>query len=108
MITPGVSNNGDGLVQHTATHGGILAVQMRPNYLLEHRRSAVAGWLASRTLEPRVVRSNPGLSVSVACVPGRNTLPLIARVFSDRTLKPVGPFYLVSVPAEVKDPTRVI
>ena len=39
---------------------------------------------------------------------GKNTLPLIARVFSDRTLKIVGPFYLMSMPGEVKDPTRVI
>ena len=30
------------------------------------------------------------------------------RVFSDRTLKIVGPFYLVSMPGEVKDPTRII
>ena len=68
----------------------------------------VAGWLASRTLDPRVVSSNPGISVTRACVPGQNTLPLIARVFSDRTLKIVGPFYLVSMPGEVKGPTRVI
>ena len=68
----------------------------------------VAGWLASRTLDPRVVSSNPGRSVTCGCVPGQNTLPLIARVFSDRTLKIVGPFYLVSMPGEVKDPTRVI
>ena len=65
----------------------------------------MAGWLASRTLDPRVVNLNPGLSVTRACVPGQNTLPLIARVFSDRTLKIVGPFYL---PGEVIDPTRVI
>ena len=69
---------------------------------------AVAGWLASRTIDPRVVSSNPGRSVTCGCVPGQNTLPLIARVFSDRTLKIVGPFYLVSMPGEVKDPTRVI
>ena len=68
----------------------------------------MAGWLASRTLDPRVVSSNPGLSVTCACVPGQNTLPLIARVFSDRKLKIVGSVYLVSMPGEVKDPTRVI
>ena len=62
----------------------------------------VAGWLASRTLDPRVVSSGR----SCGCVPGQNTLPLIARVFSDRTLNIVGPFYLVSMPGEVKDPTR--
>ena len=59
-------------------------------------------------LDPRVVRSSPGLSVACACVPGQNTIPLIARVFSDRALKIVGPFYPVSMPGEVKDPTRVI
>ena len=70
---------------------------------------AVAGWLASRTLDPRVVSSKSGLSVACACVPGQNTTTkLIARVFSDRTLKIVGPFYLVAMPGEVKDPTRVI
>ena len=68
----------------------------------------MAGWFASRTLDPRVVRSNPGRSVTRACVPGKNTLPLIARVFSDMTLKIVGPFYLVSMPGEEKDLTLVI
>ena len=55
------------------------------------------------------MRSNPGLSMTLACVPGQNTLiPLIACVFSDVTLKIVGPFYLVSMPGEVKDPTLVL
>ena len=76
--------------------------------LIQWSWGAVAGWLASRTIDPRVVSSNPGRSVTCGCVPGQNTLPLIARVFSDRTLKIVGPFYLVSMPGEVKDPTRVI
>ena len=69
---------------------------------------AAGAWLASRTIDPRVVSSNPGLSVACACVPGQNTLPLIACVFSVRTLKIVGPLYLVSMPGEIKDPTRVI
>ena len=59
-------------------------------------------------LDPRVVSSNPGRAVTCACVPGQDTLPQFARVFSDMTLKIVGPFYLVSVPGEVKDPTLVI
>ena len=58
--------------------------------------------------DARVVRSNPGLSVSFACVPGQNTLRLIARVLSDRTLTIVGPFYLVPMPGEVKKTTPVI
>ena len=52
--------------------------------------------------------SNPGRSVTCGCVPGQNTLPLIARIFSDRTLEIVGPFYPVSMSGEVKDPTLVI
>ena len=70
--------------------------------------SAIAGWLASRTLDPRVVRSNPGLFVTCTCVPGQNTSPQIAPVLSARTLTIVGPFYLVSLPGEVYNPTRVI
>ena len=73
------------------------------NYYGERRGAVVA----SRTLDPRVVRSNPGQSVTCACLPGKR-LPLIARVFSGRTLKIVGPFYLVSMPGEVKDPTLVM
>ena len=53
------------------------------------------GVVASRTLDPRVVRSSPGLSVTRSWA---NTLPQIVRVFSDRTLKIVGPLCLVSVP----------
>ena len=50
---------------------------------------------------------NPGLSVSLACVPGRNTTKLIARVFSDGMLKIVHLFYPVSyVRGEVKDPAQ--
>ena len=94
-----------------ASHGTTVA-EVRSEWRRRRRHSpkwsAVAGWLASRTLDPRVVRSNPSVSVTCARVPGQNTLPLIARVFSDRTLKIVGPFYLVSVPGEVKDLTRVI
>ena len=58
--------------------------------------SSRAPWLASRTLDPRIQRSRPDLSVTCARVPGQNTLPLIARVFSDRTLKLVSPFYPMS------------
>ena len=63
--------------------------------------------VASRMLDPWVVRLNPGLSVTCACVSGQNTT-LIARVFSDRTLTIVGPFYLVSMPGEVIDPALAI
>ena len=54
--------------------------------------------------EGREFESRPSRDMTCACVP--DTLPQFARVFSDMTLKIVGPFYLVSVP--VKDPTLVI
>ena len=76
-------------------------------YFATETWSAVVERLARRTLDPRVVRSNPGRSVLFAGVPGQSTLPLIARVFSDWTLEIVGPFYLVSMPGEVY-PTLVI
>ena len=34
-------------------------------------------------------------------------LPRFASVFSDETLKAVDPFYLVSMPGEIKDPTSL-
>ena len=49
-----------------------------------HYWSAVVEWLASQTLDLRVVRSNPGLSITRACP------------------------RLVSMPGEVKDPTLVV
>ena len=59
-------------------------------FTVERRGGAVA----SRTLDPRVVRSNPGLSVTCAVFLSETLLLIIARVFSDRTLKIVRPFYL--------------
>ena len=53
------------------------------------------GVVASRTLDPRVVRSSPGLSVTRSWA---KQCTQIVRVFSDRTLKIVGPLCLVSVP----------
>ena len=82
----------------------------KPKSWLRHCNtwSAVAGWLASRTLDPRVGRSSPGRSVTRAWFTGK-TLPLSCpRVFSDRTLKIVGPFYPVSMSGEVKDGTSVM
>ena len=46
--------------------------------------------------------------MTCACVPGQNALLLIARVLSARTLKIVGPFYLVYMAGQVKYPTLVI
>ena len=46
--------------------------------------------------------SRPPAAVSK---PGQFHSPHFARVFRE-TLKAVGPFYLVSVPGEVKDPTQ--
>ena len=69
----------------------------------------MAGWLASRTLDPegREFESRPIRDVRL-CSRAKHFTTLIARVFSDRTLKIVGPFYLVSMPGEVKDPTLVV
>ena len=35
-----------------------------------------------------------------------STLEIVNLCLSDETLKAVGPFYLVSMPGEVKDPTQ--
>ena len=69
----------------------------------------MAEWSASRMLDPRVERSSPGLSVTLRlCSWAKHFATNCPCVFSDRTLKIVGPFYLVSMPEEVKDPTPVI
>ena len=65
------------------------------------RRGGVVGESDARPFESRPVRD-------VRLCSRAKHLPLIARVFSDRTLKIVGPFYLVSMPGEVKDLTLVI
>ena len=36
---------------------------------------------------------------------GNSVYPALPECLSDETLKAVGPFYLVSMPGEVKDPT---
>ena len=56
----------------------------------------------------RVDRSSPGLSVTALVFLGKTLDHIIARVLSERTLNIVGPFSLVSMPGEVKDPTLVI
>ena len=53
-------------------------------------------WPEGRAFESRPIHDRN------ACVPGQNTLPLIARVLSDGTLNIVCPFYLVSMSREVK------
>ena len=35
-----------------------------------------------------------------------STLETVSQCLSDETLKTVGPFYLVSMPGEIKDPTQ--
>ena len=92
----------------TSVEGERVGREGTAEYMGECAGKGGAPWLASRTLDPRVVHSNPVQSVTCACVPWQNTLPLIASVFSDRTLEIVGPFYPVSMPGEVKYPTRVI
>ena len=68
----------------------------------------------SGTVSPiRLARLHPGFDPSSdrACYIRCKNLALISRdcvslCLSDETLKAVGPFYLVSMPGEVKDPTR--
>ena len=65
----------------------------------------VAGWLQRRTGNRVVLGSNPagGLCFGTLAIP----FSPLCQCLSDDTLKAVGPFYLVSVPGEVKIPHRV-
>ena len=66
-------------------------LQAHCNISSVERRGGVVS--ESDTRPTRVVTSSACRSVTRACVPGQNTLPLIACVFSDKTLKILGPFY---------------
>ena len=63
---------------------------------------AVAQWLERATDNRVVAGSNP---TKVVCKLGQFPLPPLCQCLSEETLKAVGPFYLVSMPGEVKDPT---
>ena len=66
----------------------------------------VRGWLGMATRHSR-----PGSNPTSVKTFRFGTLPipftLLCECLSDETLKAVGPFYLVSMPGEVKDPTSL-
>ena len=64
------------------------------------------GAVASRTLRSTVARSSPFRDVRLCSSAKR--FPLITRVFSDRTLKAVGSFYLASSPGKINDRSQYI
>ena len=65
---------------------------------------AVAQWLERATDNRVIAGSNPieafwKLQMAISFTP-------LCQCLSEETVKAVGPFYLVSMPGEVKDPTR--
>ena len=71
------------------------------------RWDGVAEWWRVRLSSQMVLCPNPGRSVTSACVPGQNTTTNCPCLLG-WTLKSVGCFYLLSMPEEVKDPSRYI
>ena len=60
-----------------------------------------------RAVERRTVNRGDGGSIPPVTVSKpRQFRPPYICLFSEETLKPGGPFYLVSMPGEVKDPTQ--
>ena len=71
---------------------------------LVYKGGAVAEWVRASTGDRTVDGSTPtagDFKFGTLAIP----LTLLCQCLSDETLKAVGPFYLVSMPAEVKDPT---
>ena len=65
---------------------------------------AVAEWVRASTGDRTIDGSTPtagDFEFGTLAIP----LTLLCQCLSDETLKAVGPFYLVSTPGEVKDPT---
>ena len=63
---------------------------------------------SGRAVERRTVNRGDGGSIPLTAVLKlmQFSLPPICLCLSEETLKAGGPFYLVSVPGEVKDPTQ--
>ena len=61
-----------------------------------------------RTVERRTINRGDGGSIPPTAVSKRRQFlpPHICLCISEETLKTGGPFYLVSIPGEVKDPTQ--
>ena len=68
-------------------------------------RSGVAEWARELTGDRTVKGSSPAAVITFRF--GTLAIPFTppCQCLSDETLKAVGPFYLVSMPGEVKDPT---
>ena len=67
-------------------------------------RGAIAEWVRASTGDRTIDGSNPtagDFEFGTLAIP----LTLLCQCLSDETLKAVGPFYLVSMPGEVKYPT---
>ena len=72
------------------------------NWDITARWGAMAQWL-ERAADDRVVAGSN--HTETARKLWQFPLPDFTKCLSDETLKAVGPFYLVSMPGEVKDPT---
>ena len=70
--------------------------------------NSVAQWLQFRTGDLGVLGSNPAGGTSLRNFGNSvyRTLPGVTECLSEETIKAVGPFYLVSMPVEVKYPTQ--
>ena len=64
----------------------------------------MAQWLVHKSGDRGVLGSNPAGGTSLQNF-GNSVYPL-CQCLSEEKLKAVGPFYLVSMPGEVKDPTK--
>ena len=75
------------------------------NLMTYDYRGAVAVWVRASTGDRTVDGSSP-TSVKTF-LSGTLAIPFtpLCQCLSDETVKAVGPFYLVSMPGEVKDPT---
>ena len=71
---------------------------------VQHVCGTVAEWVRASTGDRTIDGSTPtagDFEFGTLAIP----LTLLCQCLSDETLKAVGPFYLVSMPGEVKDPT---
>ena len=79
--------------------------------LVCHHLTGVRGarwpsWLERWTDDPVVLGSNPAAATPLRNF-GHDPFTPLYQCISNDTLKAVGPFYLVSMPGEVKDPTSL-
>ena len=84
-----------------------MKLRKEPNDSTEMRQF-VSNWSGGRAVERRTVNRGGGGSISPAAVSKLRQFrsPHICLCLSEETLKAGVPFYLVSMPGEVKDPTH--